>query len=72
MRNLEDLKKNTQNYKIYEWLREHKSINTVEAAYALSCFRLSARISELRNVYGLNIKTVTKPKSSVPDYVLED
>ena len=71
MKKIEQLKKDTQNYKVYEWLKEHGSINTVEAAYALSIFRLSARINELRTDYGVQIKTVPNPKSAVPTYVLE-
>lgn len=54
----------SQNDKILKYLQTHKSINQLEACYELSCFRLSARIADLKE-RGHNIKTtmVTRKNS---------
>lgn len=46
----------TQNQKIANYLNKGKSLTPIEALNKFNCFRLAARISDLRNE-GLNIKT---------------
>ena len=46
----------TQNEKILSYLREDKTLSPIEALVEFRCFRLAARINELRNA-GHNIVT---------------
>ena len=46
----------SQNKMILEYLQDHKSISQYEAADIFGCWRLSARISDLRDL-GYSIKT---------------
>ena len=47
----------SQNNLILEYLKEHKMISQFEATELFGCYRLSARIDDLRRK-GNNIKTV--------------
>lgn len=49
----------TQNEAVLEYMREHGSITPQEAVNALGCFRLSARIYDLRE-QGYLIRTENK------------
>ena len=49
----------TQTDAILEYLKQHKSISPVEALTVAGCFRLAARINDLRN-RGYDIKTTLK------------
>lgn len=46
----------SQNSLIYEYLKKHGSINNVKAVEEFGCYRLSARIDDLRRK-GIEIKT---------------
>ena len=61
----------TQNQQIKGYLENGKSITPIEALNKFGCFRLAARISDLRNE-GLNIATkiVTKKGKSYASYRL--
>lgn len=45
----------SQNKKIKAWLESGRSITPLDALNLFSSFRLSARIFDLRNDYGMNI-----------------
>ena len=61
----------TQNQQIKSYLEKGKSITPIQALNKFGCFRLAARISDLRND-GLNIATkiVTKDGKSYSSYRL--
>ena len=61
----------TQNQQIKGYLEKGKSITPIEALNKFGCFRLAARISDLRNE-GLNIATkiVTKDGKTFAKYTL--
>lgn len=61
----------TQNQQIKSYLEKGKSITPIQALEKFGCFRLAARISDLRND-GLNIATkiVTKDGKSYASYRL--
>lgn len=61
----------TQNQQIKSYLEKGKSITPIQALNKFGCFRLAARISDLRND-GLNIATkiVTKDGKSYASYRL--
>jgi hypothetical protein len=61
----------TQNQQIKSYLEKGKSITPIQALNKFSCFRLAARISDLRND-GLNIATkiVTKDGKTFASYKL--
>ena len=61
----------TQNQQIKSYLEKGKSITPIQALNKFGCFRLAARISDLRND-GLNIATkiVTKDGKTVASYKL--
>ena len=61
----------TQNQQIKGYLEKGKSITPLQALNKFGCFRLAARISDLRNK-GLNIATkiVTKEGKSYASYRL--
>ena len=61
----------SQNEKIADYLKSGKSINPMIALHKFHCFRLAARISDLRED-GYNISTeMTKGKKSYAIYRLE-
>ena len=59
----------TQNEKIKAYLTKGKAITPIDALNKFGCFRLSARIADLRNE-GLNITTkyVTKAGKTFASY----
>lgn len=59
----------TQNQQIANYLSKGKAITSIDALNKFNCFRLAARISDLRND-GLNIitKIVTKEGKSYASY----
>jgi len=59
----------TQNQQIANYLNKGKAITPIDALNKFNCFRLAARISDLRND-GLNISTkiVTKEGKSYASY----
>lgn len=61
----------TQNQQIKTYLEKGKSITPIDALNKFGCFRLAARISDLRND-GLNIvtKIVTKDGKTFASYKL--
>ena len=61
----------TQNQQIKSYLEKGKSITPIQALNKFGCFRLAARISDLRN-HGLNIATkiVTKDGKTFASYRL--
>ena len=61
----------TQNQQIKSYLEKGKSITPIQALNKFGCFRLAARISDLRND-GLNIvtKIVTKDGKTFASYRL--
>ena len=61
----------TQNQQIKSYLEKGKSITPIQALNKFGCFRLAARISDLRND-GLNIATkiVTKDGKTFASYWL--
>jgi hypothetical protein len=61
----------TQNQQIAKYLSKGKAITPIQALNKFNCFRLAARISDLRND-GLNIitKIVTKEGKSYASYSL--
>ena len=61
----------TQNQQIKSYLKQGKTITPLQALNKFGCFRLAARISDLRNE-GLNIATkiVTKEGKSYASYRL--
>lgn len=54
---------NTQNLMILDWLIKHKTITQRQAAEEFNCFRLSARIKDLRD-RGAEIETEMVPIKS--------
>ena len=59
----------TQNQQIANYLNKGKAITPIQALNKFNCFRLAARISDLRND-GMNINTkiVTKEGKSYASY----
>ena len=59
----------TQNQQIANYLNKGKAITPIQALNKFNCFRLAARISDLRND-GMNIitKIVTKEGKSYASY----
>ena len=47
----------SQNKRIKAWLESGKSITPLDALNLFGSFRLGARIFDLKNDYGMNIKT---------------
>lgn len=47
----------SQNKKIAEWLKAGNSITAIEALNMFGCFRLASRITDLRQKFGLDIKS---------------
>ena len=51
------IKVESQNKQIKAWLESGKSITPLDALNLFGSFRLGARIFDLKNDYGMNIKT---------------
>lgn len=47
----------SQNDKIHKYLKDHEYISQYEATLLFGCYRLPARISDLKKMRNLNIKT---------------
>lgn len=47
----------SQNIEIKNWLETGNSITPIQALNLFGCFRLGARIHDLKNKFGLDIKT---------------
>ena len=47
----------SQNKQIKAWLESGKSLSPLDALNLFGCFRLGARVFDLKNDYGMNIKT---------------
>ena len=47
----------SQNKQIKAWLESGKSLTPLDALNLFGCFRLGARVFDLKNDYGMNIKT---------------
>lgn len=47
----------SQNARIAEYLRTGKSITPIEALNLFGCFRLGARIADIRRIYGMEIES---------------
>ena len=47
----------SQNKQIKAWLESGKSLTPLEALKMFNSFRLGARVFDLKNDYGMNIKT---------------
>lgn len=74
---LKKCKPKSQNYRIMQYLIKHESITQKEAAIKLDCWRLPARIFELRERGAIirteEIPTISKcASSSYARYYLED
>ena len=50
-------KTESQNKQIKAWLESGKSLSPLEALRMFNSFRLGARVFDLKNDYGMNIKT---------------
>lgn len=50
-------KRESQNKQIKAWLESGKSLTPLEALVMFNSFRLGARVFDLKNDYGMNIKT---------------
>ena len=49
------LNPNSQNGKVYNWMKQYGSIDLVAAAFSIGCFCLPQRIADLKRM-GVNIK----------------
>jgi hypothetical protein len=70
------MNKITQDKRVLDYLKEHKSINPMQSLGELGCYRLSARIKQLRNQgYSIITKRITKEgkfgKVNFAEYHLE-
>ena len=55
------MKKLTQDIAVLNWLKENVSIDPIQALSELGCYRLSARIHQLRKKgYQISTKRITK------------
>jgi len=75
MNNNENLESSqSQNKRIAEWLQAGNSITAIEALNMFGCFRLASRITDLKQKYGLSIRTgrvVTSTGKRVACYTLD-
>jgi len=60
-----------QRYKILALLKRGKTITQVQAIYLFACYRLSARIKELRDEFGDNAITTTINRNGMAVYKWE-
>lgn len=58
---------NSQNMEVLSFLKQHGSIETIQAIFSLNIFRLAARIYDLRSM-GYEIETVKKVSSTGKRY----
>lgn len=67
------MKKKSQKKDILEYMQKHGSITPQEALSEFGCFRLAARISELKNKHGIGITTAIETENGKVHarYVLE-
>lgn len=63
--------KTQQRYKILALLKRGKPINQVQAICLFGCYRLSARIKELRDEFGDNAITTTINRDGMAVYKWE-
>ena len=64
-------RKTTQNMAILAYLQKGKSINPMKALNKFGCFRLSARIHDLREMgYNIETRRITKRDKSFAEYKL--
>ena len=64
-------RKTTQNMAILAYLQKGKSINPMKALKKFGCFRLSARIHDLREMgYNIETRRITKRDKSFAEYKL--
>ena len=64
----------TQTQNILDWLKQGKPITAIEALDNFGCFRLAARIADIRAT-GIDVKTATiqtRSGKSIPQYSLAD
>ena len=71
------MKKITQDIAVLTWLKNHISINPMEALSELGCYRLSARIHQLRKRgHSITSRRISKQgkfgKISFAEYSLKD
>ena len=50
------MKKDSQNKKIYQWMKSGRSINPIQALNLFGCFRLGARCYDIEQIYNVEIK----------------
>tara|TARA_R100000742_G_C4176792_1_gene13244 strand:- start:36 stop:242 length:207 start_codon:yes stop_codon:yes gene_type:complete len=60
----------TQNYQILNYLKKGKTITQVEAYHKFGCWRLSARIFDLRKKYDIKTVNVTHNDKTYAQYSL--
>lgn len=65
---MQDESKDTQNAQIRAALLKGKRITPLSALNDFGCFRLSARIYDLRNDYGMNIQMLRDPAKHYATY----
>lgn len=65
---MQDESKDTQNAQIRAALLNGKRITPLSALNDFGCFRLSARIFDLRNDYGMNIEMMRDPVKHYATY----
>jgi hypothetical protein len=62
----------TQNKRILNYLEQGKKLTPIQALKLFDCFRLSARILELRQKgYNIETKNITKNGKTFAEYTLE-
>ena len=62
----------SQNNQILQYLKEGNSITPIEALSKFGCFRLSARIHDLKESHDIKTKTITKGKKTFASYSLKE
>ena len=68
---MQDESKDTQNAQIRAALLKGKRITPLSALNDFGCFRLSARIFDLRNDYGMNIEMMRDPVRHYATYWMQ-
>lgn len=64
--------KQSQRYRIRKYLEKGKSITPWKALILFGCFRLGARIWELRHRYNMDIVTIKEKGKSYATYKLRE
>lgn len=62
----------TQNQEILDWMLKGYPITPLDALKMFGCFRLSARIFQLREKYPINMKRVTRNGTSYASYSIQE